>query len=637
MSRGAWRQLATVEVKAFICLLTLSLLHRILYMPWLIPASYKDWPSVLAFFYVGALSDVWISWLLTLPVLAVLSIRCLKASANILITVWLVTWSALFAGHQAYCEFFRQQIIPFHLAYLTDTSFVGANGLSLFTVRPAALVAIGLLLTLWAMVSSGQTKSSKHSRVWFLIGGLVVATSCHAVNIRIRVQWFVPEALQTHLVENLYTGLKTKRVMTELTPSEIHLLQDIPANRSNTKTRELLTLSHAVPSMISSGFARILQERQAHSSRVFVVTILAESFRPADSGWMRTEIDPPSITKSFDQLAIEGVLFENAYSSGPVTRGGQEAVWCGVPTATDTSLMRSFQNIEISCIPDRTLTERYKTAWIHGGDPRFDSQDSFWQKHNVTNLITRELFEKSAPTTGWGISDKSVFKRSLSEMIALKSSKTDQSPHIFVPLILSVTNHIPWDLPEDASQSVTTLKAQHPQERTVMYFDEALGEFVDQLKQANLWEDTLLIVVGDHGNLEPPRNQSYFSSSELLYEQLYSHINLLISGGITTQARTEGKIPGRIADFVSQTQIAPFIASVLGVDVQGFFDVELFSKPIWPVASDLNQFLYLPEQKIRIPKESLYDGTFSSSSREERLAAARYRAFVNLLYGVGPQ
>ena len=199
-------------------------------------------------------------------------------------------------------------------------------------------------------------------------------------------------------------------------------------------------------------------------------------------------------------------------------------------------------------------------------------------------------------------------------------------------MILSVTNHIPWDLPRDAPESLKSLAAIHPSHKTTAYFDFALGEFVAALKAKNVWRDTLLIISGDHGNFEPPRNTSYAATLADRFEMLASHINLVVSGGVAEEIKSEYDISGEIDQPVSQTQIAPFLAAVSSYETKDFLDVPLFNESPWPIASDLNQYLYLPASHLKIPKEDVLAGNLDHPAPEALLAVTRYRGFLQLLF-----
>ncbi len=375
----------------------------------------------------------------------------------------------------------------------------------------------------------------------------LIAVLAHVANIRWRIQWFVPEALQTHYLEHLFTNLKTKTVPPKLTASDRMFLADIskrsPDDSLQTILSPMLDTNNDSSLALTSLRARLDKIRLAGDTSIIAV-VLAESLRPADVGWTRTSTDPTSLTPNLDLLVRNGVNFTHAYSTGPVTRGGQEAAWCGIPTATNTSLMRSFPLFKLACIGDvaRTHPELLsKIIWMHGGDTRFDGQLNFWQHHGAETFLTSSDFDSKTPKTGWGVSDLALFERAATQLDATSS------PRLLLPMILSVTNHIPWDLPADAPPSISQIPAEHASHRTTAYFDFALGQFIDELKKNGQWKNAVIIVASDHGGLELVRNPSYKANNPLKWEHLASHINLTLTGGVVEDSVRAHELPTEIA------------------------------------------------------------------------------------------
>ena len=132
------------------------------------------------------------------------------------------------------------------------------------------------------------------------------------------------------------------------------------------------------------------------------------------------------------------------------------------------------------------------------------------------------------------------------------------------------------------------------------------------------------------------------------WERLLSHVSLTVTGGIVEGLRREGKLPPSIAVFTAQNQIAPFLAyfavaaqnlgpknpksPVPPVNDGIFMDAPLFKKSPWTIASDLNQYLFLPEDGIKLAKEKVLGGQIAETQPRSWLAATRYRAWLEFLY-----
>lgn len=615
-------------LKILISLFLIFALHR--YHAWVFLSEQYGarhisiWREILT----GLFSDAWVAGILTLPlwVFEYFSAKRLRFWQKLCGAAILLTFGILTAGHQSYVEFFKFQIIPFHLSYLVDTAFVSSNGSSIFNASSASIFFAVAWLAYWSWTAKTLKNKTEISKR--LMAVLLILTIGHALNIRWRVNWYVIEPLQANYLESLYSNLGKKPHVKIVTSDEQRLFAD------KTGQPDLLWMNKPLGQQNPAFSAIKSQIRQLRSQGkpIILGLIVAESLRASDVG-PRTK-DGATLTSSLDQLQELGTRFTNVYSTGPVTRGGQEAVWCGTPSATDTSLMRSFPNTEINCLPKIFQGRRdIKTLWAHGGDERFDSQLNFWTHQGVSRFLTKSDFPENAPATSWGISDLALFDRSAS--VLEEVSKTAGVDTVLA-MILTVTNHIPWALPDDASIETKSFVAPHPAHRTIRYFDESLYLFISNLKEKGLWDRSVFIITGDHGNLELPWKELYHADQSK-WERLLSHVSVTLTGGVIERLRAAGRLPAEVPDLTSQSQIASFLQGLASKDNEKredlkSFDAPLFQKSPWVVSSDLNQYLFIPSESLKLPKEDVLSGKVPQAELTSWLAAVRYRGWLQYLY-----
>ncbi len=611
-------------VKILISLLLVFFLHRIEAWSFVSeqygPKAGPWWQEGIT----GFLSDLWMATLLSLPfwIFEYFPQKPVRHAQKFIATIWIILWGVLTAAHQNYVEFFKFQIIPFHLTYMGDNSFLSANGSSLFHPSSAVIFALAAGLAYWTW-SAKSYKKKKRNVSMLMAATLLVAVSAHAANIRWRVNWFIIEPLQTNYLEALYTNWRKKPQIKRLSQEEIKVFSQVTAQNS------LLYASHGGE---NNSFTDVIRQEVARRAKpgkpAIIGVILVESLREADTGPRSS--DQTSLTPAIDSLQEQGVKFTNLYSSGPVTRGGQESVWCSTPSATDTSLMRSFPDAKVKCLPALVRSRpEFKALWLHGGDSRFDSQLLFWTHQGVSRFLTKSDFPEGTPSTGWGVSDLALFDRSAA---ILQESSKEPGIKLLLPMILTVSNHVPWTVPSDATLDTKNFIAAHDSHRTVKYLDESLDLFVGNLKEKNLWEQSVLIVVGDHGNLEPSWKNPYGSDTNR-YQRLLSHVSMTLTGGIIEDLRDRGALAPAVSNFTAQSQIAPFLAEISGISADpAFFDRPIFETSPWPISSDLNQYLFLPTKGQSLAKEKVLSGLIPEDNTPDWIAATRYRGWLEFLY-----
>lgn len=120
---------------------------------------------------------------------------------------------------------------------------------------------------------------------------------------------------------------------------------------------------------------------------------------------------------------------------------------------------------------------------------------------------------------------------------------------------LSSTSHFLADAAR-ASRNYTS-KYERLYESTVRYTDRQLERLIEVLKSRDLWEDTVLIVTGDHGEVLYDRNSIYGHPRHHMYDELL-RVPLLV--------RTPDSSRGRVSRPFSLADISTLFDGILSSD-----------------------------------------------------------------------
>lgn len=597
-------------------------------------------------FIVGTLSDLWIAGLLALLSAGwhlLLGLKFTPGGVQKLRALFFLIVTLLLASHQSYVEFFGFTMMAFHLRYLYDSAFILANGQSLFSWPLAFYLGV---LALVLLLQSGRRKE-RQSRYQGVIFGAVLLTLVilHNRNIHWRVQWFIPENLQVNLLEKLFMQLSKSKAIEPVSAEERerlltllrlpHAAKDFPSLMRQVKENPAGPL-HPVSGKIREHW----QASLASQRKPLMAVVLLESLRPAETGYFAR--GSLSLTPTLDQLAATSIVFTNAYSTGSVTRGGQEAVFCGHISSRDTSLMRYDAVAPIRCLSDLLQNPlpdggQVETFWHHGGNGLFDNQLSFWRKHGMQRIMTQDDFAPETPQTSWGVGDLTFLQKSAKELKKRRDASTAVAQ---VGMLLTVSNHIPWDLPRDVIPWALPLEAKHLSYTTTAYTDHALRLFMDTLKAEGLWDDALIILASDHGN-QVPAYQDIYPDRPTAMARLQSHINFIIAGGLAEKALRDLRLPSLQRDvLVSQVDISQFLADTLGLrEFSSMGENPFHEKRQLPVLSRLEQHLFDPASHTLIDPSAwqsrpLFDVTAmpdeaSRESKERNLLF--YRSYIDYI------
>ena len=94
----------------------------------------------------------------------------------------------------------------------------------------------------------------------------------------------------------------------------------------------------------------------------------------------------------------------------------------------------------------------------------------------------------------WGVSDQDMFDRAVLELDKL----SQQGP--FIAYLQSLSNHLPYNIPQSDRFDAITDQGELSERLTAMkYSDWALGKFFDEIKSKPYYDNTIFVVLGDHG------------------------------------------------------------------------------------------------------------------------------------------
>jgi len=277
-----------------------------------------------------------------------------------------------------------------------------------------------------------------------------------------------------------------------------------------------------------------------------VVVILMESFAGHYVGALGGRGD---VTPYFDALSAEGLLFTRFFSNGTHTHQGMFATMACFPNLPGFEyLMQQPEGAHrFSGLPQLLGSRGYDDLYVYNGDFAWDNQAGFFRNQGLRHYVGRHDFIDPVyadPT--WGVSDQDMFDRALREL----QDNDGETP--FYALLQTLSNHTPYALPENLPVVPVTGFDHLDEHLTAMrYSDWALGQFFARAKQLPFYEQTLFVVVGDHGFATP---------EQLTDMNLYRYYVplLLIGPGIREKY-------GSLIDVVgTQVDVVPTIMGRLG-------------------------------------------------------------------------
>lgn len=293
-----------------------------------------------------------------------------------------------------------------------------------------------------------------------------------------------------------------------------------------------------------------------------VVVIVEESFgcEQVDACGHGRDIDAAvtasanHLTPELDKLAKQGIFFNQAYATGTRTVRGLEAITVSFPPIPSESIIKRPGNDHMATWGRVMRENGYHTSFLYGGFSQFDNMKTFYAG-NGYEVSDRLDIKNPRFANIWGVSDQDLFDHARTYF---DQRATSGSP--FFSIIMTTSNHSPYTFPV----GIDGVRPHGGSRRDgVRYADHALGEFFTKSKTAPWYNNTLFVVVADHG--------ARVYGSEKIPLQSYEIPLLIMAPGHIQPKQAVGP--------VSQIDIAPTVLGLLGLPYTApFFGQNVFAE-----------------------------------------------------------
>jgi len=277
-----------------------------------------------------------------------------------------------------------------------------------------------------------------------------------------------------------------------------------------------------------------------------IIVILLES-----CGGQFTEISGRAdVTPNLNRLAKEGIYFANCHANSWRTDRGTVCTWSGYPSFPTMSVMkipsksRTMPNIALTLQQERG----YETHYIYGGDINFTNMRGYLVAGGFERLTWKDDYTaEERQSAKWGVRDDITFETLFQLMNTMKA------PYLIGYSTLS--SHVPWDVPLHHFDD-EVLNAFY-------YLDQCVGNFIERLRKTELWKNTLVVMLPDHGIVQGGLNES---------TPLLNHIPMIWVGGAVRKAY-------RVEQVCNQTDLPATLLGQLGINHDDFtFSRDVLSK-----------------------------------------------------------
>ncbi len=294
-----------------------------------------------------------------------------------------------------------------------------------------------------------------------------------------------------------------------------------------------------------------------------LIVIQMEAFQDFVIG---AEYEGQEITPNLNALLEKDTLYFDHYFTNTGKGNTADAEFTSMNSlypVIDGESYRLYETNTYNGLPWLLREKGYETFAIHGFEGTFWNRESAYPYQGFQDYISLEDMNQE-DIIGMGISDKSMFKQLVSIL--------EQRQEPFFSFAITLTNHHPFVLDEEHCSLTLSEKDQGTKFgnylQTVRYTDEAIGQLIADLKEAGLYEDTVIAFYGDHHGLNCGMDDTKYRVAEFIgriydYDEMMN-VPLIIhvpeSGVKETMSITGGQI-----------DLLPTIANIMGLTLDKTF------------------------------------------------------------------
>lgn len=256
-------------------------------------------------------------------------------------------------------------------------------------------------------------------------------------------------------------------------------------------------------------------------------------------------------------------------------------------------------------------TQGYTSAVFHGNSGTFWNRNETYKHLGYDYFFDAYYYNVTEDNSfQYGLNDKPFFQQSVKYLEHL------QQP--FYTKFIAVSNHYPYS---QLSGDETGFPLAQTKDETINsyfstanYMDTAVHEFFDYLKQSGLYDNSIIILYGDHYGISNARNKEL---AQLLGKDrdTWSNFDNAQVQRVPYMIHIPGMTQGKIIDtYGGQVDALPTLLHLLGVDTQNYIQLgqDLFSP-------DHKQLVAFRDGDFVTPNYTYYGGVLYDNKTGEEI------------------
>ena len=276
------------------------------------------------------------------------------------------------------------------------------------------------------------------------------------------------------------------------------------------------------------------------------------------------EINGKQITPNLNEFLSENIEFTNMNMQSYSTTADSEhsTITSIYPMENGMSFSKYYTNT-YDDIFKIFHSKNYYTSYMHGNDFNFWNRGNVYGRLEVDDLALKDKFDDTEYINGF-LSDELLYTQGIEKI------KQFETP--FMSFIVSASSHTPYELEGLQDRSKVSIDVGKYKDtyfgnylEAVNYADYAFGVFIDELKEAELYDNTAILIFGDHNGLNM-YNDEMLEFLESISSDLNDVKIKLNYANVVCGLRIPGISHIKIEKPVSKLDIKPTLAYLCGIE-----------------------------------------------------------------------
>lgn len=206
----------------------------------------------------------------------------------------------------------------------------------------------------------------------------------------------------------------------------------------------------------------------------------------------------------------------------------------------------------------------YTSAAFHGNYKTFWNRNVMYKALGYDNFFDAEYYSMSEENTkNYGLKDKPFFTESMPMLEGLKQP--------FYTKFLTLSNHFPFKMDEEdtdfpAGDFGDDVVNQYFQ--SANYMDQAIEQFFNSLKASGLYDNTIIVMYGDHYGISENHNEAM---AKVIGEEITPMNNVKLQR-VPLYIHVPGVKGGQMHQFGGQVDVRPTVLHLLGIDSKDYME-----------------------------------------------------------------